>query len=237
MKIKAVFFDAGETLIYRNPSLVTLTHRKLSSAGKKISRKKLAEIINRAAIDMRPIVERGVMKDSEKWRVYIGKVFNALKISDPGLEISLRERLKNGTSFKAFKDAAWVADYLNKRGVKTGIISNAPAELHNILKRAGLHSKFRYILISEIAGVEKPHRAIFMKALKMSGTKPSETVYIGDNYVADIVGAKRAGIIPVWIKRKSKNVEFSFPAEKQGGFHRVGGFKDFIGLMKREGWL
>lgn len=237
MKIRAVFFDAGETLIYRNPSLVTLAHRQFASAGIKIKKEKLAKVINEAALEMRPIVERGKMRDSQKWAVYIRNVFNKVRVKNPGLEASLRNRLKSGTSFKAFKGAAETADYLNRLGIKTGIISNAPAELENILKRVKLHSRFKYIIISENAGVEKPHKKIFTKALAAAGVKAGETVYIGDNYIADIIGAQNAGLNPVWIKRKSKNAEFSFPAEKKDSVKKVSSFKGFIKLMKKEAWL
>jgi len=234
MRIKAVFFDAGETLIYRNPSLATIAHRQLTKAGIKISREKLAGIISAAAEEMRPIVERGTMRDSKKWEVYIGNVFKKLRVKNPALEARLRLKLKLGTSFKAFRDAHKVVDYLKSRGIKTGIISNAPAELENILKRVKLYSKFRHIVISEKAGVEKPHKRIFLKALKLAGSKAGETVYIGDNYIADIYGAKRAGFIPVWIKRNSKNAEFSFSSTGNDGTRKV---SSLSGLIKTEGWL
>jgi len=237
MKIKAVFFDAGETLIYRNPSLVTIAHRQLEAAGIKIPKKKLAGIISAAADEMRPIVERGKMRDSQKWKVYISGMFRKLRIKNTALEDELRLKLKNGTSFKAFKDAREVVDYLKRRGVKTGIISNASATLDDILKRIGLHNKFGHIVISEKAGVEKPDRKIFLKALKLAGSKASETVYVGDNYVADIYGAKKAGLVPVWIKRKSKNAEFSFSGGKNDRVRTVSSLKGLIKLMKKEAWL
>jgi len=237
MKIKAVFFDAGETLIYRNPSMVTITRRQLAKAGVKIPQKKLAGVISAAADEMRPIVERGKMRDSKKWEVYIRSVFKKLRIKNPVLEAKLRLKLKNGTSFKAFKDAHKTVDYLKSRGIRTGIISNAPAELTNILKRVKLHGKFSHIVISEMAGVEKPHKQIFQKALKLARAKASQTVYIGDNYIADIYGAKNAGLIPVWIKRKSKNAEFSFSSVKEDGVRKVSSLSGLIKLLKREGWL
>jgi HAD superfamily hydrolase (TIGR01549 family) len=237
MKIKAVFFDAGETLIFRNPSLSTLAARQLRSGGIKIPKSILVKAISAAAAEMKPIVERGVMSDSKKWKVYVGSVFKKLRIKNPALEEKLRLRLKNGTSFKAFGDAHKVVDYLNGRGIKTGIISNAPKELENILKRVKLYGKFRHIVISENAGVEKPHKKIFLKALKLARSKAHETVYIGDNYVADIYGAKNAGLVPVWIRRKSKNAEFSFAGGKNDMARTVTSLSGLIKLMKKEAWL
>ena len=48
-----------------------------------------------------------------------------------------------------------------------------------------------------------PTREIFDRALKITGVLPEETVYIGDNYYADILGAKKAGIQPILLDPKS----------------------------------
>ncbi len=237
MKIRAVFFDAGETLIYRNPSFVAFAARYIKKAGFRADKKKLALIINKAALEMRPIVERGKMADSAKWVIYIGKVFRKLKISDRAVAESLRNRLKAGTSFRPFRDAPHVVEALNRRGIITGVISNASVTLEGILTRIGMFHKFKHIVISEKAGVEKPNKRIFEKALKLSGTRPGETLYVGDNYIADIMGALRAGMVPVWIKRKTKNAEFSFSGTRAGNVRKTGSLSGLLKLMKKEGWL
>ena len=43
----------------------------------------------------------------------------------------------------------------------------------------------------------KPDPVIFQQALQLAGATASETIYVGDNYYADIIGAQRAGIQPV----------------------------------------
>jgi FMN phosphatase YigB (HAD superfamily) len=43
-------------------------------------------------------------------------------------------------------------------------------------------------------GYLKPHPRIFQHALELMGTQPEETIYIGDNPVADIAGAQSAGM-------------------------------------------
>jgi putative hydrolase of the HAD superfamily len=56
------------------------------------------------------------------------------------------------------------------------------------------------IVISEEAGVAKPSPEIFMRALNLLGAQPSETLFVGDNPVADVVGAQSAGIPAVWLR-------------------------------------
>jgi putative hydrolase of the HAD superfamily len=60
-----------------------------------------------------------------------------------------------------------------------------------------LDSYFKFILAGGEVNAFKPDKLIFDHALKLAGTSASETMYIGDNYFADVVGARRAGLIPV----------------------------------------
>ena len=45
-----------------------------------------------------------------------------------------------------------------------------------------------------MVGVAKPDPRIFELGLRAARTKPAETVYIGDSYFVDVVGARRAGL-------------------------------------------
>ena len=42
-----------------------------------------------------------------------------------------------------------------------------------------------------------PMSGIFEEALRRAGTSAPETMYVGDNYFADVVGSHRAGLRPV----------------------------------------
>jgi FMN phosphatase YigB (HAD superfamily) len=48
----------------------------------------------------------------------------------------------------------------------------------------------------------------------MAGTRPDETIYVGDNYYADVVGARRAGLRPVLYDPGSLFPESECPAIK-----------------------
>ncbi len=52
---------------------------------------------------------------------------------------------------------------------------------------------FKTVTNSEIAGVKKPNPIIFDHALKVANAKPLESIMIGDNYEADILGALNVG--------------------------------------------
>jgi len=46
-------------------------------------------------------------------------------------------------------------------------------------------------------GAEKPDPLIFTEALQRLDSRAAQALYVGDNYYADVVGAQRAGILPV----------------------------------------
>ena len=48
----------------------------------------------------------------------------------------------------------------------------------------------------------KPNPRIFDRALEFSGSSPERTIYVGDNYYADILGAQNAGLQPVLLDEK-----------------------------------
>ncbi len=77
-----------------------------------------------------------------------------------------------------------------------GIVTNthhAPL-IWQHLHGMGIANAFRTVLTSIEHGRPKPHRAIFDAALCALGTPPAETLYIGDSYVADYLGAKGVGM-------------------------------------------
>ena len=47
------------------------------------------------------------------------------------------------------------------------------------------------------AGSKKPEPGIFQHTLALPKPTPAETMYVGDNYFADVIGARNAGIHPV----------------------------------------
>lgn len=78
---------------------------------------------------------------------------------------------------------------------KMHIITNGFKEVqYRKLEKSGILSFFETITTSEDAGVKKPHKDIFRKALEDAQAKPEESVMIGDNFEADILGARDFGM-------------------------------------------
>ena len=65
----------------------------------------------------------------------------------------------------------------------------------------GLTGAVDLLVTSEEVGVAKPGREIFRAALARAGARAREAVMVGDSWSSDVVGARRAGIRPVWFNR------------------------------------
>ncbi len=80
------------------------------------------------------------------------------------------------------------------------IISNGFKEAQHVkMAHSGLNQYFKTITLSDDCAALKPSRIIFDKALQQAGAVAENSVYIGDNYAADIVGATRAGMLAIWM--------------------------------------
>jgi putative hydrolase of the HAD superfamily len=82
---------------------------------------------------------------------------------------------------------------------RIGIVSNNLFdEQLDKLKLCGLEPFVHALIVSERVGVSKPNPAIFTAALELVGCRADEAVMVGDSWIADIAGARAAGIRPVW---------------------------------------
>lgn len=99
-----------------------------------------------------------------------------------------------------FENAIQVLEYLQPK-YKMHIITNGFEEVqHRKLKNSNLLPFFDEIITSEKVGVKKPNPRIFEYALDITGAVNGESVMIGDNFEADILGAKNMGMQVIFCK-------------------------------------
>ncbi len=85
---------------------------------------------------------------------------------------------------------------------KIGIVTNnRTQEQREKLRFLGMESLVDALITSEDVGVLKPDPAIYQVALRRLQASPAQTVMVGDNWQADVVGALVVGIRPLWLNR------------------------------------
>jgi HAD superfamily hydrolase (TIGR01509 family) len=103
----------------------------------------------------------------------------------------------------------------SRDGLGLGIVSNTfvPAVvLDRHLEQHGLLEMFPVRIYSCDVGHRKPHRKIFRQALREANLEADKTLFVGDSLRADIDGANRAGLIPVWKSPTDESPGKSQPA-------------------------
>lgn len=81
------------------------------------------------------------------------------------------------------------------------VTNNRQAEQEEKLRHLGMWHYVDALVTSEEVGQPKPAPRIFEVALARLGAQPAETVMVGDNWQADVVGALAVGIRPLWLNR------------------------------------
>lgn len=88
---------------------------------------------------------------------------------------------------------------LQKR-YRIGLLSNFthPPAARNIMSELGLTPYFEVVLISGDLGYRKPHSTVFEELISQLGVQRDEIAFVGDDPEADIAGALRSGLKPIW---------------------------------------
>jgi putative hydrolase of the HAD superfamily len=102
-------------------------------------------------------------------------------------------------------DAIPTLQALRQRGYRLGVVSNAgdDADVQSLIDKAGVRPYLDVILSSARVGIRKPNPRIFHLALEQLGVAPQKAAMVGDTLGADILGARNAGLLGIWITRRA----------------------------------
>lgn len=139
-------------------------------------------------------------RDPERWWEYVGRLFTVtllrcgLSEADAAKVVPrVRPRILAHENFHLYPDAEPTLRALSARGWKHFILSNNFPELEELCRGLGIHGFFEGFVVSALVGYDKPRREIFERALERAG-RPQTCFMVGDNPVADVWGAKNAGV-------------------------------------------
>ena len=196
--IRTVFFDVGNTLTYVDLETVL---RPLTKRGVKASEAqyRIASIQARRAMDRLCASGQQDNPDAQYWKLFLGGFLESLGVQDTEIANEMAFEWRSARNWtRVASGTTDVLDRLAKR-YELGVISNSDGTMERLLKAIGLSRYFQTIVDSGTVGHQKPSKEIFRLALESMGAKPQESVYVGDIYSVDYVGATEAGMKAVLI--------------------------------------
>jgi len=198
MTLKAVFIDAGNTLLYEKPSRFEIYAQTARQRGVDLTTERMTCLMRGAHRELPREID-GAFRYSEAWFTsYIERIFHAgldLSRSElPSLQEELFARFSNPGTFLLFPGVADLLGRLRRRGLSIGIISNWSQRLPGVLAGLGLADRVDFVLASAIERVEKPDAEIFARACARAGVRPGEALHAGDDPEKDVLGALGAGL-------------------------------------------
>jgi putative hydrolase of the HAD superfamily len=216
--IKAVYFDWFNTLATYDPPREELYQKVLLEYKIDLPLKTIYKGLQLGDRFFFSESGRALMKGkspSEKLREYVRYV---QAVGDEGgFSFPIEEQLEimpkvlkgfTGT-FKLFAEVLPLFRELKQKQYILGIISNADQTLDTQINRTGLNQYLDVLVTSDLVGVEKPAAPIFLAALTKTRMEASNSIYIGDQYQSDILGALNAGMQAVLVDRYDINSDIT----------------------------
>ena len=207
--IKAVFFDFYNTLATHFPPREEAWVNACREFGIELEAKTLFNSLPAADMYWRdeesrlPIDNRTMEEKIELYTEYATMILHEAG-AEVSSEIALQIMAKlrgHKWELKAYDDTLPTLKELRDRSLIIGLVSNVVKDMEPTYTELGILPYLDFKVTSSEVGYDKPRPEIFMAALKKAQVKPEESIFVGDQYHLDIVGAHGVGMKGVLIDR------------------------------------
>jgi putative hydrolase of the HAD superfamily len=194
---RAIFFDAGNTLLRMNYAVIA---GQLVTLGIAVTPDAVQRAEWRARVRLDASLAPGASTESRSTgERYLCYLLDGLGVRDEAVVEAAEawRRTYNppvGLWNTPEPEAEAALALARARGLRVAVISNSNGSVAGILATLGLARHLDFVLDSHVVGVEKPDPRIFEMALDRAGVRPREAVYVGDLYSIDVLGARRVGM-------------------------------------------
>ena len=206
--IEVVLFDLDGTLRHNRPSSVKVFYDyavKLGvedGQGKRLKSARWTHYYWAQSEELLQDVEKYNGDETDFWENYVVRSLLAFDC-DPGFaqqfapQILKYMREEYSPEDHVPSNVPDTLETLLGSGHRLGVLSNRDSPCREYLRELNLDQYFELALVAGEVDAWKPDPRIFEHALQGMSTSADRTVYVGDNYYADIIGARRAGVIPI----------------------------------------
>jgi putative hydrolase of the HAD superfamily len=191
MTIDTIFFDVGNTLVFQNQER---TLAPLWQRGVRPTEAQLYSAERAARQEMDLLISRTRKVDQQYWETYYAHLLAELGITDISLRLELVGLARTSANWTRVHPQT--KETLNdlQRDYRLAVISNSDGRMARLLESCGLGACFEAVIDSGNIGYEKPAVEIFEAALKTLSVPAERSVYVGDIYSIDYLGARNAGM-------------------------------------------
>jgi len=209
MAFEAIFFDAGGTLVFPDTGL---TLAALAERNVQPTQEQLFAAEREAKHQLDDARAHGVTGvDALYWQLYYDPLLRDLGIADTAVRDALVLAARTGTNWRTVRAGTQeVLEALHSR-YRIGLISNSDGSVGRLLEELGIGHCFDSVTDSHHCGCEKPDPRIFRAALDALGTRAERSLYVGDIYSVDFVGARSAGLSPLLMDIAGVYAETDYP--------------------------
>jgi REG-2-like HAD superfamily hydrolase len=237
LRPRVVLLDVGETLLRPEPSWRDVYASVFTARGIDVTPDEFEQAFKESWADWE---EEGPFEATEEGSFQRFMALDRLVFRRLGHD-DLPESFFRAIDAAFHRRAAWhvfpevmpALDALRAAGFRLGVVSNWGWTAPELLHLLELASHFEVLSISARVGYQKPHPAIFRHALEVLDSMPEDAIHVGDDPVADVAGARRAGIQPVLIVREHRRAAIPDPEARADGapvISDLDGLLDLLGV-------
>ncbi len=189
--INFIFFDVGNTLLFPNRDRI---HTPLVERGLTPDPGLLRDLERSTKNEFDTRMAQDGSTDHSFWWMFYSELLSELGLNDDALRDRLVDSIRQSSNWDVIPPGTREQLQVIGAHYKIGVISNADGKIEDVLRRCNIAACFRTITDSSLVGYEKPHPEIFRQALQEMKAVPEESLYVGDMYSVDYLGATGAGM-------------------------------------------
>lgn len=226
MSLAAILFDLDGTLRHNEPEGFLMYVEYLTELGHTLTAEQRAHgerwthYYWSVAPELQDDIEAYGPDSPEFWAKYSERQISALRLDDPANNIAQQVNQMFTERYKPVnrvpEDVPATLERLRQAGYTLGLVSNRLGALDAVAQELGLSQYFQFTLSAGQAGAWKPSPKIFERALELAQCSAYRAMYVGDNFYADVEGARGAGLQPVLIDPRGLFPEAGCPV-----IHRI----------------
>lgn len=224
--VKAVSLDAMGTLIHLNRTPAEVYYQVLLQH--EISPQKIYSLIHDKSLYQKiwQMAEKSIPLDYRQnhfdrygqssktnfWDILFTALFEYFDLPIDKLtqvKLAVFEEFASKKHWQLEQTAFRFLNFCQKHQILLFVTSNFDERLSAILQDLQVAHFFKKIISSAEVGYEKPSSIIFERLLQEAQLPAKQIMHVGDTWLADVEGAKQAGMIPVFFEKRFKKKNIS----------------------------